>query len=126
MSDGGLKPCPFCGHAPTMGHHVDDDEMDEARHHYFVECVGNGCIGVVSTMQECGAPEEAAALWNRRSGEGAAREQGRREVALEHVRRVQHWLDQHSEGRDSCGLYSLTVRLRDDLGRTLQASREPT
>ena len=74
-----LKPCPFCGceDAPEIltlaeinCRDLDEPEYEREDAVYAVACnVTNGGCGC-STGQMPDTPEEAAALWNRRDGNG--------------------------------------------------------
>lgn len=65
----GLKPCPFCGVIPAMQSHTQEDEMDNGRYLFFVECGNSQCpMGLVSTGGPYKSAGKAAERWNTRVG----------------------------------------------------------
>lgn len=57
-----LKPCPFCGGKADFDERQCNDEFA-----YCVECVTPDCDCFVRTVW-CATKEEAAEMWNRRTG----------------------------------------------------------
>lgn len=63
-----LEPCPFCGVVPTMQSHTQEDEMDDGRYVFLVECGNGKCpMGLVSTGGPYRSQADAAKRWNSRS-----------------------------------------------------------
>lgn len=63
-----LLPCPFCGVVPAMQSHTQEDEMDEGRYVFFVECGNRQCpMGLVSTGGPFKEAAKAAGQWNTRA-----------------------------------------------------------
>ena len=66
--DEALEPCPFCGVVPKMQTHTQEDEMDEGRYLFFIECGNGGCpMALVSTGGPLPSGQLAARIWNTRS-----------------------------------------------------------
>lgn len=66
-----LLPCPFCDEVPTMQSHTQEDEMDEGRYVFFVECGNGKCpMGLVSTGGPYRSEADAAKPWNSRVSVG--------------------------------------------------------
>lgn len=63
-----LKPCPFCGVVPTTQSHTQEDEMDEGRYLFFIECGNSACpMALVSTGGPFKDENKAANRWNTRT-----------------------------------------------------------
>lgn len=63
-----LLPCPFCGVVPAMQSHTQEDEMDDGRYMFFVECGNSKCpMGLVSTGGPYRSEADVAKPWNTRS-----------------------------------------------------------
>lgn len=66
--DEALEPCPFCGVVPAMQSHTQEDEMDEGRYLFLVECGNGKCpMGLVSTGGPFKEQGKAATAWNSRA-----------------------------------------------------------
>lgn len=68
MSSPALKPCPFCGRPAEIMKHT-----YLSRPAYTVGChivQSDVCHATVRATTLYDSPEEAAAAWNRRAGEG--------------------------------------------------------
>jgi hypothetical protein len=61
-----LLPCPFCGAVPVIDVFKDEEEMDEGRFTFFIECRARDCHRLVS-IGHASTRAEAIAAWNRRA-----------------------------------------------------------
>lgn len=95
-----LKPCPFCGSAPTMSKHRYSDETGERTAYIAVECNGHSTGSLSDPEMFVGVHAEdeqsAIAAWNRRSPSPSDA------AGAGEVEKIAHIICQHMEPDGPC------------------------
>lgn len=82
MSD--IKPCPFCGHTPTV---ILDDERNRSHDPpFWIECENHHCISTCKSEGAWSEYDAIVAAWNRRSDLCITRAEAEAMVAAERER----------------------------------------